>query len=219
MATIEYKAVDAAEIRAGASGAFVARISTFDVADKRGDIVRRGAFTDSIARWRAKGAKLPIVFSHQAEDIDQHVGEIDPADLEETSLGLMARGRFYLDEPRAAKVHKQILRKALSEWSYGYRVVRAKATAAGRELLSLDLIEIGPCLVGVGDTETIAVKSDTQADPHADAKARIVLAQRRVALRKIATWLPISDEFLEDVPALRAYIDWQLRAWNSRRGR
>jgi HK97 family phage prohead protease len=176
---METKRFDGIDVKAEASGTFEARISTFDTPDKYGDIVRRGAFTDTIARWRARGTKVPVVFAHQSEDIDQHVGEVDPQDLEETAVGLIARGKFYLSEPRAAKVHRQLLRKALSEWSYGFRILRAKAMGRGRELLALDLVELGPCVCGVGDTETIAVKSDARIDLHAEDRARIELARRR----------------------------------------
>ena len=51
------------------------------------------------------------------------------------------------------------------------------------------------------------------AEGAAKPEATMTFAAVTDPLRKIATWLPVSEEFLEDVPALRSFIDAQLRAW------
>jgi HK97 family phage major capsid protein len=51
------------------------------------------------------------------------------------------------------------------------------------------------------------------AEGAAKPEATLSFAAVTDPLRKIATWLPVSDEFLEDVPGLRSYIDAQLRVW------
>jgi HK97 family phage major capsid protein len=53
----------------------------------------------------------------------------------------------------------------------------------------------------------------TVAEGAAKPEATLTFAAITDPLRKIATWLPVSDEFLEDVPALRSFIDAQLRIW------
>jgi HK97 family phage prohead protease len=185
---METKRCDRIDLKADATGEFHALISTFDRVDKYGDVVRRGAFTETIARWRARGDKLPVIFSHRADDPEMHVGEIDPREVREGVTGLEARGRFYLDEPVGRKVHAQIQRKALSEWSFAYRVIRAKPRPkGGRELLCVDLLEIGPCLAGVGETATLDVKAATRerrggAGPLAGHYAQLDRALKRLAI-------------------------------------
>jgi HK97 family phage prohead protease len=180
---MDTKRFNAVELKASPEGMFIAKISTFNKPDKYGDVTRPGCFVETITRWRASGAKVPVIFAHQADRPQMHVGDVDPHLLRETAVGLQAAGHFYLDEPEAAKVFRQLQRKALREWSFGFVIQRAKPLpSGGRELLALDLVELGPCLVGVGDTETVAVKHEgSTIDPHAAARARIELASRRVA--------------------------------------
>lgn len=149
------------ELKTTPEGRFEARICTFDKVDKVGDIVRRGAFRESLAEWRGTDAKVPVIFSHQSHDPSMVIGDCDPADVEETDRGLVAKGRFYLDETNSHKVFQQIQRKTLNDWSFGYLVQTAKPIGQGcRELLKLHLIELGPTLIGCGDTETLSTKSD-----------------------------------------------------------
>ena len=96
-----------------------------------------------------------------------------------------------MDEPRAAKVFKQLERRALSEWSFSAVVRDARdLPTGGRELLELHLLEIGPTLVGVGDTATLEVASalappaparPTTAELLAPDQARIEQARQRFA--------------------------------------
>lgn len=191
---METKSIDRVELKTGASGEFEALISTFNKPDKYGDVTRRGTFRDTIAAWRAAGAKVPVIYSHRSEDINQHIGEVDPRDLQETDRGLVARGRLYLEEAIPLKVFKQLQRRALREWSFRFRVLRSAPSDTGRELQAVELIELGPCLSGAGDTQTIAVKSDEgltvdearrqmTATALAPYRAELDRASRRMALQ------------------------------------
>ncbi len=53
----------------------------------------------------------------------------------------------------------------------------------------------------------------TVAEGAPKPEGTLTLAAVSDMLRKIAAWLPVSDEFLEDVPALGSFIDAQLRLW------
>ena len=56
-------------------------------------------------------------------------------------------------------------RKRLREWSFGFIITKAKAIAHGaKEIVGVDLLELGPCLAGMGDTATLAIKSATADD-------------------------------------------------------
>jgi hypothetical protein len=75
-------------------------------------------------------------------------------------------------------VFAALRRKTIREWSFGYIVTQAKAIAHGaKEIFGVDIIELGPCAVGVGDTATLAVKGVTAADVADRARRRAQLAR------------------------------------------
>ena len=89
-----------------------------------------------------------------------HVGDCNPHNCQETDAGLMVSGHLYLDEERGQKVFRQLQRGALREWSYGFLVKQSRPLASGgRELLDVDLVELGPTLKGAGVTETVEVRA------------------------------------------------------------
>jgi hypothetical protein len=110
----------------------------------------------------------------------------------------MASGHLYLDEERGQKTFRQLQRGVLREWSFGFLVKQSRPLAHGaRELLELDLVELGPTLKGMGDTETLEVRG-AQGIEHASSvsmtltveellapfRARLGVAQQRVARRR-----------------------------------
>ena len=152
--------------------------------------MRGGAFRASSSRVARAGPldpDIPARFS--AHQVRRHQSSTSarsiPLDLVETETGLRARGHFYLEEPTAKKVFSQLQRKALSEWSFAYRVRQSKPLPnGGRELLAIDIIGIGPCLAGVGDTATIAVKADAARAASPVAAERAQLGDRPAAPRE-----------------------------------
>jgi HK97 family phage prohead protease len=144
-----------------AAGEFVARIATLNVPDRNGDVLLPGAFRDSLARWQAKGLRIPVIFAHAHRSPDAYVGEVAPENVRETDNAVVVHGRLYLDEAAGSKVFKSLQRKTLSEWSFAFIPTRAKKLSNGtREIAALDLLEVGPVLIGAGiDTATLSVKA------------------------------------------------------------
>ena len=62
----------------GDAGEFTALVSVFGNVDYVGDRVMPGAFAKSIERLREKGDPLPIILSHQHDDIWAHIGAAQP---------------------------------------------------------------------------------------------------------------------------------------------
>lgn len=58
-------------------------------------------------------------------------------------------------------------------------------------------------------TFTNAAATVTEGDPKPEST--LIFDQVTDAVRKIAHWLPVTEEMLEDVPAIRSYIDMRLR--------
>ncbi len=120
-----------------AEGQFEGYASLFDVPDLSKDVVRPGAFAESLARRGSTTIRL----------LWQH----DPAEpigtwlmIREDERGLFVRGRLNLAVARAREIHALMQEGAIDGLSIGYRVERAvKDRATGRRLLEkLDLWEI-----------------------------------------------------------------------------
>lgn len=143
-------------------GLFAALVSVFGNVDRNGDRVLRGAFKDTLERWKARGKPIPVIFSHDHNDPASYIGSINPEDVKETEKGLVVAGKLDVEtNPKAAKVWELLKDGRIDQWSFSYQAVRERiAKDLARELLAVDLFEVGPTLVGAnGDTRTLAVKS------------------------------------------------------------
>jgi HK97 family phage prohead protease len=187
---VEFKSFDLVEFKTEPEGTFTARFSTFDKPDKGGDIMRRGAAAVSIANMHAIGKRLPVIFNHLHHNPEAWIGKVNPHDLHEGSIGLEASGRLDIAEPYASKIFRLIQDRILTEWSFAYLVQKAKRLADGtRELLQIELLEIGPTLVGMGDTATLAVKAEDlktngTPGPLAPYFAQLDLVRRQIRLER-----------------------------------
>jgi HK97 family phage portal protein/HK97 family phage prohead protease len=127
-----------------ASGEFSGYASVFDKLDWYGDVVRRGAFTDSIADWKAKGKLPPILWQHKS---DQPIGP--HLDMYEDDKGLFVRGQLLIDEddanPEARKAYGLLRNNVISGMSIGFDIPDGGMEYDGKtnvwNLIKLDLWE------------------------------------------------------------------------------
>ncbi|MFE9935856.1 HK97 family phage prohead protease [Streptomyces hirsutus] len=167
-----------------AEGQFVALVSVFNNEDTYGDVVRPGAFTETLAAWTAKGDDIPVIWAHQWSDPFAHIGHVVKA--VETLQGLEVTGQIDdLDENEtAAQVYRLLKGRRVTQFSFAYDVPNGGGAwvkdddhrwGGYYELRQLDLHEVGPCLLGVNrETELLAAKAERIA---AGAKAGRVLSQ------------------------------------------
>lgn len=101
---------------------FAGYAAVFDVADRGGDVVRRGAF--------GPVGRVPLLWHHRGRP----VGVIEA--IGEDSRGLKVIGR--VDDARLARL---VASGAVSGLSFGYRAERVKP-GARRELLGVELVEV-----------------------------------------------------------------------------
>lgn len=101
---------------------FAGYAAVFDVADRGGDVLRRGAF-------RVPG-KVPLLWQHGGDP----VGEVEW--LGEDGRGLRVIGR--VEDARLAGL---VAAGAVSGMSFGYRVTEARGSAR-REIRQLQLMEV-----------------------------------------------------------------------------
>lgn len=145
-------------------GTFEAVVSVFGNIDRMGDVVLPGAFTDTLAEWKASGDPIPVLWSHNSRDPDYHIGTVIEA--AETSEGLQIKGQLDLEGPgKARQVYRLLKGRRVTQFSFAYDVLDgAPAKIDGQdvfELRKLKLYEVGPTLVGVNpETRLIGAKSD-----------------------------------------------------------
>ena len=110
---------------------FAGYAALFDIADAGRDTIRRGAFAKTLA---ARDRPLPLYWQHRP---DQPIGIIEQASEDLRGLRVLAR----IDRPdsRAADL---LAAGRVHGLSFGFRTRAAKQTAAGRELLEIDLFEV-----------------------------------------------------------------------------
>jgi len=155
----QFKALDEAQ------GQFEAIVAVFGNVDRGGDRIMPGAFAGSLKRWEESGDPIPIIFSHEWDNLDAHIGYT--LEAKEVDEGLYVKGQIDMDEDYARRVFKKMQQRTLKQFSFAYDVLEAKEVGDAdraapnhyQDLLELDLMEVGPCLVGMNpDTELLTVK-------------------------------------------------------------
>ena len=99
-------------------GLFSGYASVFDNVDSYGDIVRKGAFVESIGEWESKGKMPPILWNHDPSD---PIGIYTK--MQEDDKGLYVEGKLLIDDvPRAKQTHALMKAGVIDGLSIGYRV-------------------------------------------------------------------------------------------------
>ena len=101
----------------GISGFF----STYDKEpDSYGDIIEKGAFTETIAKRAESGHPFPLCFNH---DFSAVIGAVDK--IEDTEKGPYIEAHF-LDTQQAQDVRKMLQSGAIYQFSFAYDVLGAR---------------------------------------------------------------------------------------------
>jgi|AntRauTorckE6833_2_1112554.scaffolds.fasta_scaffold17917_2 HK97 family phage prohead protease len=121
-------------------GQFEGYASVFDHTDSVHDRVVRGAFKNSLDRYRQKQSLPPLLWQH---DSSEPIGVW--REMYEDHHGLFVRGELFIkDIPRARQAYKLITEKGLSGLSIGFKALesyRDQDTGA-RVLTEIDLLEV-----------------------------------------------------------------------------
>ena len=148
-------------------GQFEAYAAVFDVKDSHGDIIRKGAFADTLKAWEESEAHIPVLWSHDFDDAFNNIGRVLKA--EEDDEGLKVVAELDLENPNGKQVHRLISQKRVTDLSFAfdvedYKVHSAKDDEGGyTELLKLGLYEVSVVTVGANrQTRFTDVKSAAQ---------------------------------------------------------
>jgi HK97 family phage prohead protease len=154
------------------NGTFTGHAAIFDEANSHNEIVKRGAFTRSIADHAARDRKPLMLWSHDPADI---IGVWDS--VREDSTGLAVSGRLILDSTRGRDTHALLKAGAVTGLSIGFRAKNATRNAKGvRVLNDVDLVEIS--LVGLPSAGNARVTSVRSVDAFHRAVASAIATLR-----------------------------------------
>jgi len=121
-----------------ADGEFAGMLAVFDTVDLGGDCIEKGAFADTLAAIRARGAPVPLLWSHDPKTV---LGKF--TELREESKGLFGRGRLTLETAAAREKYALLKDRAVSGLSIGYSLPDGGAQRRGdvRMLRKIELHE------------------------------------------------------------------------------
>lgn len=144
-------------------GFFSGYCSVFDVEDSYGDVVKKGAFLNSLNKWQNKGKMPPVLWQHSRGEV---IGIWTK--LVEDEKGLYGEGRLLIDDVAKAKeVHALIKAGAVDGLSIGFYTKKWAYDQEKdiMELLEIDLKEISIVTFPANEESTVAqVKAERQKD-------------------------------------------------------
>lgn len=151
--------------------------STFndEIPDCYGDVVKNGAFANSLAKIEAEGRTIPFVWSHRLDDIHAYLGSCK---AHEDEHGLYFEATLD-DTPEAQRVRQLFKDGRLSKFSFAYNVLdEGPITLANgmkaNQLRELELMEITACLIPANSNASVVdVKSgnDEKKDSGSEEKS------------------------------------------------
>lgn len=157
-------------------GVFEAIVSVFGNVDSYGDVVMPGAFTETLAEWAASGDPIPVLWSHNSQDPDYHIGYVVKA--EERDEGLWVRAQLDPDDlldarSKTAKIYRLLKGRRVRQFSFAFDVLDGgwgeRDEQDVYELRRLKLYEVGPCLIGVNQaTDLLDIKGRKEKPPKPD---------------------------------------------------
>lgn len=148
-------------------GQFTAYASVFGNVDSYGDIVDKGAFTDTLKEWGEKDAPIPLLWGHDIFDMFNNIGHLEEA--KEDDHGLLVKGQFDLENPNGVQAYKLVKQKRVTDLSFAFDVIDAAEEKKDGDqvvnhLKALKLWEVSVVPIGANpETEFVGVKSALSA--------------------------------------------------------
>ena len=171
----------------------------FGNVDSYGDIVVKGAFSNTLSDWEASGNPIPLLFGHNMTDPDYNIGHVVSA--EEDEIGLKVTAQLDLENPKAKQTYRMLKGRRINQMSFAYDVVDGQYVKGNNpdddedptdevyEIRKLKLYEVSVVTVGANqETEILAVKSLPSVAERlmADVKAGRVLSAKNEGMIRTA---------------------------------
>lgn len=147
------------------SHSIVAYAATFHrEPDSYGDVIRKGAFENTLKAWKESGNVIPLLFGHRMDDPLMNIGSVTSAEEDETGLKISAT--FDMDNERGAYVYKLVKEKRLTKLSFAFDVldeqeVTLEDGVKANELRELSIYEVSLVPVPANSHATVqSIKSE-----------------------------------------------------------
>jgi len=150
--------------------------SLFGLPDQGGDIVEAGAYAASLARLRAEGRAIKMLWQH---DPAQPIGVWD--EIREDARGLWVKGRLLDEVEKGREAARLVAAGAIDGLSIGYRTKKATRDSQGRRrLVEVELWEVSLVTFPMLPEARLGAKAGT---PEAGLRSlALALRQARLAL-------------------------------------
>lgn len=155
-------------------GTFSGYCSVFDVVDSYDEIVKKGAFVDSLNDWQAKGKMPPVLWQHDRSEV---IGVWTK--LYEDDKGLFGEGKLLIDDVAKAKEAYALIKAgAIDGLSIGYRTEKYRYNSDNDtiDLLKLNLKEVSIVTFPANEDSTVSnVKAQVRQDQDAQNALKILM--------------------------------------------
>lgn len=148
--------------------------ATFDrIPDAYGDVIKAGAFADSLKSWAETGKPIPLLYGHSTDDPGLNIGRVIEATEDER--GLFVRAEFDADNEKAQYVRKLVQEGRLWQFSFAYEVLDGAAVeledgTQAYELRKMNLFEVS--LVQIPANQRAVVTGVKSAEPEVKSGRR-----------------------------------------------
>ncbi len=129
-----------------AEGTVEGYAATFDrIPDAYGDVIKAGAFADSLKAWEQNGKPIPLLYGHSTDDPAYNIGKV--VEAHEDGKGLYVVAQFDEENEKAQYVRKLVKEGRLWQFSFAYEVldggsVELEDGTEAYELRKMNLFEV-----------------------------------------------------------------------------
>ena len=165
----------------GDAGTISGYFSTYDrIPDSYGDVIAKGAFTETIQKRKESGHPFPLCWNH---DMNLIIGSVDPDNIKDTEKGPLMTASFF-NTPLAQEKREIVKSGVVYQFSFAYDVLEAGPVELedgikANELRKLDLFEVSivpiPANQNAVMTDVKAGKRNSKKDADAIREAITLL--------------------------------------------
>ena len=165
----------------GDAGTISGYFSTYDrIPDSYGDVIAKGAFTETIQKRKESGHPFPLCWNH---DMNLIIGSVDPDNIKDTENGPLMTASFF-NTPLAQEKREIVKSGVVYQFSFAYDTLEAGPVelengVKANELRKLDLFEVSivpiPANQNAVMTDVKAGKRNSKKDADAIREAITLL--------------------------------------------
>lgn len=131
--------VKAEESEESGSGYFVGYASVFGNVDSYGEVMEKGAFSDTLKEW--EGRKIPVFYGHDLTNPENNIGYVESA--EEDDTGLLVRCVVDTEGPSNGPIVYKLLKEGrIDRMSFGFYVNDADHKGGVTYIKKVSLLEV-----------------------------------------------------------------------------